>query len=105
MLEKRQIAENWLPRYTGMPLVKFGSHILLTNFGNYVEWLAVVYAITNISCPAISIPAGFTADRLPVGIQLVAPPRAEGRLLAGARLLEQILGVALDRPIDPKPGS
>ena len=40
MLEKQQIARNWLPRYTGMPLEKFGDYILLTNFGNYVTWFA-----------------------------------------------------------------
>jgi len=37
---KRAIVENWLPRYTGMPLEKFGDHILLTNFGNYVRMFA-----------------------------------------------------------------
>jgi amidase len=71
-------------------------------FSNYVEWLAIAYAITNVACPAISIPAGFTAEGLPVGIQIVAPPRGETRLLAGARLLEDILGIAGRTPIDPK---
>ena len=72
-------------------------------FSNYVEWLAIAYAITNVMCPAISIPAGFTAEELPVGIQIVAPPRADGRLLAGARLLEGILGIAGRVPMDPRP--
>lgn len=40
MLEKLQIAQNWLPRYTGMPLEQFGEHILLTNFQNYVTMFA-----------------------------------------------------------------
>ena len=31
-----QIAKNWLPRYTGMALNKFGDYILLTNFKSYV---------------------------------------------------------------------
>ena len=31
-----QMAKNWLPRYTGMPLDKFGDYILLTNFQYYV---------------------------------------------------------------------
>ncbi len=37
MKTKKEIVENWLPRYTGVPLDKFGSHILLTNFQNYLD--------------------------------------------------------------------
>ena len=37
MKTKKDIVENWLPRYTGKQLEEFGSHILLTNFQNYVE--------------------------------------------------------------------
>ena len=37
MKEKEQIVENWLPRYTGVPLDQFGEHILLTNFGGYLN--------------------------------------------------------------------
>ena len=40
MKEKEQIVENWLPRYTGMPLEAFGEHILLTNFGGYLHGFA-----------------------------------------------------------------
>ena len=40
MREKHEIVSNWLPRYTGTPLNEFGQHILLTNFGNYVEQFA-----------------------------------------------------------------
>lgn len=40
MKEKQEIVENWLPRYTGVPLKEFGSHILLTNFGHYLELFA-----------------------------------------------------------------
>ncbi len=42
MISKRDIASDWLPRYTGMPLSKFGKWILLTNFDDYLakfcEW-------------------------------------------------------------------
>ena len=37
MIKKLEITRNWLPRYTGMPLDKFGPDILLTNFDNYVR--------------------------------------------------------------------
>jgi AMP nucleosidase len=40
MREKEQIVENWLPRYTGVPLDGFGEHILLTNFGGYLGHFA-----------------------------------------------------------------
>ncbi len=35
-MERLQIALNWLPRYTGMPIDSFGEYILLTNFRNYL---------------------------------------------------------------------
>ena len=40
MKTKQEIVENWLPRYTGLPLEKFGKYILLTNFQNYVDRFA-----------------------------------------------------------------
>ena len=74
-------------------------------FENYVEWLGIVYAITLVCCPALSLPCGFTASGLPVGLQMVAAPRAELQLLAGAKMLEDILGLRGMTPIDPKPPS
>ena len=71
-------------------------------FDNYVEWLGIVYAITLACCPALSLPCGFTASGLPVGLQMVAPPRGDAQLLAGARVLEDILGLRGTTPIDPK---
>lgn len=40
MYTKREIAENWLPRYTGTPITALGDYILLTNFSSYVEAFA-----------------------------------------------------------------
>jgi len=37
---KLEIAKNWLPRYTGMPIDGFGDYILLTNFTNYLTSFA-----------------------------------------------------------------
>jgi AMP nucleosidase len=36
MKDKAEIVNNWLPRYTGVPLDGFGEHVLLTNFGGYL---------------------------------------------------------------------
>ncbi|MBC7578404.1 MAG: amidase [Tardiphaga sp.] len=73
-----------------------------TTFENYVQWLAIVYAITLICCPAMSLPCGFTSRGLPVGLQIVGPPRGEAALLAGSRVLEDILGLRGSTPIDPR---
>ena len=40
MKTRREIVENWLPRYTGVRLSHFGDHILLTNFQHYVKLFA-----------------------------------------------------------------
>ena len=40
MKTKKEIVENWLPRYTGVKLEDFGKYILLTNFDNYVDIFA-----------------------------------------------------------------
>lgn len=39
-LSRLDIARNWLPRYTGMPIDRFGDYILLTNFHDYVTRFA-----------------------------------------------------------------
>ena len=40
MKTKEEIVQNWLPRYTGQQLQKFGKYILLTNFSHYVNLFA-----------------------------------------------------------------
>ena len=62
-------------------------------FANYVEWLAIAYAITVACGTALSLPCGFTRENLPVGLQIAGPPRSEARILAAAKALEDILGV------------
>lgn len=37
MKTKKDIVEDWLPRYTGRPLEEFSKHIILTNFDYYLE--------------------------------------------------------------------
>jgi amidase len=68
----------------------------------YIDWFAITFALTMTSCPVVSLPCGFTADGLPVGLQIVGPPRSEGRLLSFARQMETVLGVSPQTPIDPR---
>lgn len=68
---------------------------------NYYEWYAISYAITLTSLPAIALPCGFTKAGLPVALQLVGPPRGEARLIAAARMMEEVFAIAPRLPIDP----
>jgi AMP nucleosidase len=45
MKSKQEIVNNWLPRYTGIPIENFGKFILLTNFQHYVELFAEKFGI------------------------------------------------------------
>ena len=71
-------------------------------FSNYVEWLAIAYAVTVACGTALSLPCGFTRENLPVGLQIAGPPRGEARVLAAAKALEDILGLRGTTPIDPR---
>ncbi|CAA9365364.1 MAG: Amidase family protein BBta_1912 [uncultured Nocardioidaceae bacterium] len=54
----------------------------------YLDWMRSAYLITMTGCPAISVPAGFTGQGWPVGVQVVAAPNHELRLLQFARAFE-----------------
>jgi len=73
-------------------------------FDTYIDWLAIVFAVTLTSAPALSLPCGFTKSRLPVGLQMVGPLRGEAQLLSHAAALEAELGLDLG-PIEPREGS
>jgi amidase len=64
----------------------------------YLDWMRSAYLITVTGCPAISVPAGFTPEGWPVGIQLVGPARGERRLLEVAHAFEQATRVGDRRP-------
>jgi amidase len=70
-------------------------------FDNYVHWLAITFAITLTTCPAASAPAGLSAQGLPIGLQIVGPPRAEAAVLAAAHELDQLSGFSARLPVTP----
>jgi amidase len=64
----------------------------------YLDWMRSAYLITVTGCPAISVPAGFTREGWPVGVQIVAAPRNERLLLEVAHAFEQLTRVGDRRP-------
>ena len=56
---------------------------------NYIEWMKTCYAITVTSHPAISVPAGFAENGLPVGLQIVGRYRDDFGVLQLAHAFEQ----------------
>jgi amidase len=74
-----------------------------TPMHDYLEWMGLPSATTVTGCPAISLPAAFTPDGRPVGIQLVGPHLREDRLLAIARVFESIVDAWRVPEVDPTP--
>jgi amidase len=64
----------------------------------YHRWMEVVVPITMAGCPALNVPAGFSASGLPMGIQLVGRPHDEVGCLQLARAYEQATGWVDRRP-------
>ena len=87
-LEPGPVVEEYPKEIDGQPL------------DDYIEWLRFSFLSTTAGLPAISIPAGFSKSGLPVGLQLIGPPRGEAKVLAVARAIELAVG-NMQTPIDP----
>jgi amidase len=65
---------------------------------SYMEWMKSTYLITATSHPAISVPAGFTGEGLPVGLQIVGRYRDDFGVLQLAHAFEGATGAWKRRP-------
>jgi amidase len=74
------------------------TEIAGTAMGSYLEWMRSCSRITVTAHPALSLPAGFTPDGLPVGVQLVGRQRGELGLLRLAAAIEQATRVGRRAP-------
>jgi amidase len=64
----------------------------------YLDWMTSACRISITGLPAVSVPAGFTDEGLPVGLQLVGRPRGDWPLLQVAHAFEQATGHTAVRP-------
>ena len=64
----------------------------------YIDWMGSCYCITLTGLPAASVPAGFTPEGLPVGLQIVGRHHHDFEVLQMAHAFEQATGFGRRRP-------
>ena len=64
----------------------------------YIDWMRSCWYVTFMACPAISVPAGFSAGGLPVGLQIVGRHRGDWSVLQMAHAFEQTTRHGARRP-------
>lgn len=64
----------------------------------YLDWMRICCVITATGLPAISVPCGFTAEGLPIGLQIVGKPNRDREVLQLAYAFEQATGYGRQHP-------
>jgi amidase len=59
----------------------------------YIDWMQSCYFMSIVGSPAISVPCGFTAEGLPIGLQIVARHHDDWGLLQIAHAFERARGL------------
>jgi aspartyl-tRNA(Asn)/glutamyl-tRNA(Gln) amidotransferase subunit A len=75
-----------------MPIVAFDAGVEVPTGSKEVRWTSwtpFTYPFNMTQQPAASLPCGFTAAGLPVGLQVVGPKHADARVLTACRAFEQ----------------
>ena len=62
-----------------------------STFGNFKAF-SYSQTFNVFDLPVVTVPAGSTAEGLPIGVQIIAKPSDEKRLISAARLVEEALG-------------
>jgi len=84
-----------LPFDIGQPYVtEIGGRKMQT----YIDWMQSCYCITVTGSPAVSVPCGFSAAGLPVGLQIVGRFLDDFGVLQMAHAFEQATGFWKQRP-------
>ena len=67
----------------------YPTEIAGVKMDNYIDWMKSCYYISTATHPAISVPAGFTPQGLPVGLQIVGRHRDDFGVLQLAHAFER----------------
>jgi amidase len=67
---------------------------------HWVHQALLSYAVTLSWCPSLVVPVALTPEGLPIGVQIVGPPRSERRLFRVGLFLERWAGIASRLPLD-----
>ena len=104
--DSRQFFENYeyfiLPVTQVAPFdvnVPYPTAIGGTAMTSYIDWMRSCWYVSFMSNPAISVPAGFTAAGLPVGLQIVGRHRDEWSVLQLAHAFEEVTQHGRRRPV------
>jgi amidase len=81
--------------------VEWPAEVAGTRMGSYIEWMRACTRISVTAHPALSVPCGFTAGGLPVGLQLAGRLGGEHALLDLAAAFEAVSPATGRRPPEP----
>ena len=69
---------------------RWPTHINGREMDTYHRWMEVVIYATLAGLPCVSVPAGFSASGLPMGLQLIGKPQGDAAVLQLAHAYEQV---------------
>ena len=75
-----------------------GTQIAGVKFDSYIDWMKSCWYISATGNPAASVPAGFTPEGLPVGVQIVGRAKEDVSVLQFAHAFEQVTGFGKRHP-------
>jgi len=76
----------------------YPTEIAGVHFDNYIDWMKSCWYISATGNPAASVPAGFTPEGLPVGVQIVGRDKQDFGVLQLAHAFEQTTGFGKRHP-------
>jgi amidase len=76
----------------------YPTEIAGVKFESYIDWMKSCWYISATGNPAASVPAGFTPEGLPVGVQIVGRAKEDFSVLQLAYAFEQATGFGKRHP-------